>query len=96
MTVVDLLQRHRDEVLRLAERHGATNVRLFGSGARGEADEASDIDLLVSMAPGTSLFDLGSLIMDLEDLLGRPVDVVTDRGLRARTRERVLHDAVPV
>jgi len=84
MTVVDLLQRHRDEVLRLAERHGATNVRLFGSGARGAADDASDFDLIVSMAPGASVFDLGSRIMDREDLLGRPADVVTDRGRRDR------------
>jgi hypothetical protein len=96
MTVTDLLQQHRAEVLRLAAKHGATDVRVFGSVARGEADEESDIDILVRLAPGRSLFDLGGLIVDLEDLFGRRVDVVTERGLRPRVRDRVLREAVPV
>lgn len=96
MTAADALKRHRVEVLRLAARYGATDVRVFGSVARGEADEASDIDLVVRLAPGRSLFDLGGLTMDLADLLGRRVDVVTERGLRPRIRERVLREAIPV
>ena len=96
MTAADTLKRHRVDVLRIAAQYGATDVRVFGSVARGDADERSDIDLLVRMAPGRSLFDLGGLLMDLQDLLGRRVDVVTDRGLRPRMRERVLREAVPV
>jgi predicted nucleotidyltransferase len=96
MAVPDLLQQHRAEVLRLAAKYGATDVRVFGSVARGEADDASDIDFLVRMAPGRSLFDLGALLMDLQDLLGRRVDVVTERGLRPRVREQVLGEALLV
>lgn len=96
MTAADTLKRHRDEVLRLAAKHGATDIRVFGSVARGESDEGSDVDFVVRLNPGRSLFDLGGLVMDLQDLLGRRVDVVTERGLRARMRERVLREAVPV
>ena len=96
MTAADALKRHRFEVLRLAAKYGATDVRVFGSVARGEANESSDIDLVVRMSPGRSLFDLGGLLMDLQDLLGRRVDVVTERGLRPRIREQVLREAVPV
>lgn len=96
MTVTEALQEHREEIIELATKHGATDVRVFGSAARREADELSDIDFLVRMMPGRSLFDLGALLMDLQDLLGRRVDVVTERGLRPRMRERVLRDAVPV
>lgn len=96
MTAAEALKRHRSEVLRLAAAYGATDVRVFGSVARGEADESSDIDLVVRMSPGRSLFDLGGLLMDLQDLLGRRVDVVTERGLRPRMREQVLREAIPV
>ena len=96
MTAIDALKRHRSEVLRLAAQYGATDVRVFGSVARGEADETSDIDFLVRMNPGRSVFDIGGLLMDLQDLLGRRVDVVTERGLRPRMRERVLREAIPV
>ena len=96
MTATDALKRHRSEVLRLASQYGATDVRVFGSVARGEADETSDIDFLVRMNPGRSVFDIGGLLMDLQDLLGRRVDVVTERGLRPRMRERVLREAIPV
>lgn len=96
MTAAAVLERHRAEVLRLAAKYGATDVRVFGSVARGDADESSDIDFLVRMTPGRSLFDIGGLLMDLQDLLGRRVDVVTERGLRPRMRERVLRDAIPV
>ena len=74
--------------------HGARNIRVFGSVARGEADEKSDIDFLVEMEPGRSLLDLGGLLMDLQEVLGRDVDVVTERGLNPRIRDRVLKEAV--
>jgi predicted nucleotidyltransferase len=93
---IDDLARVRSEILALAARHGARNVRVFGSVARGEADAASDIDFLVDFEPGRSLLDLAALLVDLEDLLGHPVDVVTEPGLKARIRQRVLAEAVPV
>ena len=96
MGVEDLLENKREEILQVAARHGATNIRIFGSVARGEADERSDVDFLVDMASGRSLLDLGGLLMDLQELLGRPVDVVTEKGLRERIRERVLREAVPL
>jgi len=91
-----LLSGKREEILRIAQKHGARNVRVFGSVARGEADEASDIDFLVDMEPGRSLFDLGGLQTDLENLLGCRVDVVTEGGLKTYIRARVLHEAVRV
>lgn len=96
MTTEQLVKRKREEILRVSARHGARNVRIFGSVARGEADEASDIDFLVEMEPGRSLLDLGGLQVELESLLGRPVDVVTVRGLKARVRSTVLREAVLV
>ncbi|MCC6765746.1 MAG: nucleotidyltransferase family protein [Deltaproteobacteria bacterium] len=93
MDVVDLLARHRPEILRLAEAHGARNVRLFGSAARGEAGDESDIDVLVTMEPGRSLLDLVGLSQDLEQLLGRQVDVVSDRGLSPYLRDHILAEA---
>jgi hypothetical protein len=96
MTTEQLVKRKREEILRVSARHGARNVRIFGSVARGEADEASDIDFLVEMEPGRSLLDLGGLQVELEALLGRPVDVVTVRGLKARIRSTVLREAVLV
>ena len=71
-------------------------MRIFGSVARDEADGESDIDLLVDMAPGRTLFDMSELLIELQDLLGRQVDVVTEKGLNDRIRERVLHEAVPL
>jgi predicted nucleotidyltransferase len=90
----ELLQSKREDILRIAARYGAYNVRIFGSVARGEADEKSDIDFLVNMESGRNLFDLGGLLSDLEDLLGCNVDVVTEDGLRDRIRNRVLNEAV--
>lgn len=90
----DLLRAKRDEILRLAAAHGASNVRLFGSAARGEAGPASDIDLLVDLEPGRTLLDHTALLLALEDLLGYPVDVVTERGLRRRIRDQVLQEAI--
>ena len=90
------IARRRGQILELARQHGAHNVRVFGSVARGEADATSDVDFLVDLEPGRSLLDLGGLVMDLTDLLRRPVDVVTTRGLRDRVRQRVLDEAIPV
>ncbi len=96
MTAEELLKTKRQEILRIAAQHGARNARVFGSVARGEADDRSDIDLLVEMEPGRSLLDLGGLQYELERLFGRPVDVVTERGLKARIRDRILREAIPV
>jgi len=90
----ELLRTKRDDILRIAAQYGAYNVRIFGSVARGEADEKSDIDLLVNMKSGRSLLDLCGLLIDLEELLGRKVDVVTEKRLRDRIRNRVLNEAI--
>ncbi|MGA2569935.1 MAG: nucleotidyltransferase family protein [Terracidiphilus sp.] len=96
MTHRELLKEKHAEILRIAGRYGAYNVRVFGSVARAEADDDSDIDFLVEMEPGRSLFDLGGMQSELETALGRPVDVVTEKGLKARIRTRVLQEAMPV
>ena len=94
MTLQQVLEGKREEILRIAARYGAHDVRVFGSLARGEADAASDVDFLVELELGRSLFDLGGLQFELEALLGRRVDVATMRGLKARIRERVLRESV--
>lgn len=91
-----MLKARREEILRIAARHGARNLRVFGSVARGDADEQSDIDLLVEMEPGRSLMDHAALWLELQELLGRKVDVVSERGIKARIRSRVLAEAVPL
>ena len=95
MGIDELLKDRREDILRIAAQHGAHNVRVFGSVARGEARPDSDVDLLVELEAGRSLLDLGGLLMDLQTLLGREVDVVTDKGLRDRIRTRVLQEAKP-
>lgn len=90
------LERHRDEILRIARRHGAQRVRLFGSAARGESRADSDVDLLVALDEGRSLLDLVALKQEIEELLHRSVDVVTDRALSPYLRDRVLAEAVPL
>lgn len=90
------LRAKRTEVLAICARRGAHNVRLFGSVARGEHDEASDIDLLVDMEAGRTLLDLAALQQELEALLGCCVDVVTLKGLKARIRRRVVQEAIPL
>jgi len=91
-----LLEDKRDEILRIAARHGACNVRVFGSVARSEAGPGSDIDVLVEMKPNRSLLDHIALKQDLEDLLGRNVDVVTEIALHWYIRDRVKEEAVPL
>ncbi|MFL6232149.1 MAG: nucleotidyltransferase family protein [Thermoanaerobaculia bacterium] len=89
-----ILQKYRAEILDLATRHGAVNVRVFGSLARGEGREDSDLDLLVTLGEGRSLLDLVGLKQDLEDLVHRPVDVVTEKALSPYLRDRVLSEAI--
>jgi len=96
VTTLDLLKTKREDILRLAALRGARNLRVFGSVARGEEDSTSDVDFLVDMEPGKSLLDLGGLLMDLQELLGCPVDIVTEQGLKTRLRNRVLQEAVPL
>lgn len=91
----DILAR-RDEILRIAARHGARNVRVFGSVARGEAGPNSDLDLLVDVGPDITPFFPGGLVADLEQLLGRRIDIVETEGLYAYLRERILKEAVPL
>ncbi len=91
-----ILLLHREEIERIAARHGARNVRVFGSVARGDADGESDIDLLVELEPGRSLLDHAALWLELEALLGCKVDVATERGLRDKIRPRVLREAIPL
>ncbi len=96
MDLQTLIEENRQKILEIAAEHGAYDVRIFGSVARGEADETSDIDLVVKMEPGRSLMDLGGLVFDLQELLGVKVDVVTENGLRERIREQVMREAVPL
>jgi uncharacterized protein len=96
MQFIQQIRAKREDILQIAARHGAYNVRIFGSTARGEADAQSDVDFLVNLESGRSLLDLGALLMDLQDLLNREVDVVTEAGLRPRIRQRVLSEAMPL
>jgi predicted nucleotidyltransferase len=93
-TTLTELRDRRDEIIAIARARGASRVRVFGSVARGDATASSDVDFLVDLEPDRNLLDLGGLLMDLQDLLNRDVDVVTESGLRARVAERVLADAV--
>ena len=88
-----LIESHRSEILALAERHGIRNVRVFGSMARGDADDTSDVDLLVSLPPERTGLALGALLMDVQRLLDRSVEVVTERSLHPAIRRRVLEEA---
>ena len=95
MTIEQVYEK-RDEILRIAAAHGVRSIRIFGSVARGDADSESDIDLLVEVGPTTSSWFPAGLILDLEELLGRPVEVVTERGLSPYLRDRVLSEAIPL
>ncbi len=91
---LEALRTRREDILSIADRHGARNIRVFGSVARGDANPSSDVDFLIELDSGRSLFDLGGLIADVEELLGCRVDVISERGMRPRFRERVLDEAV--
>ena len=94
MKLKSLIELYRNEILKIAQRYGARDVRIFGSAARGDDIDQSDVDVLVNMEPGRSLFDMGGLLMDLQSLLGCKVDLVTEKGLKPRIRDRVLREAV--
>lgn len=96
MSEAGLLAGKRESILRLASEHGARNVRVFGSVARGEATATSDVDFLVEMEPNRSLLDIVGLRNDLSDLLGREVDVVTEDGLYWLLRRKILREARPL
>lgn len=94
--ILNRVREKREDVLRIAAAHGASNIRVFGSVARGEEGPESDLDLLVDMKPGSSLLDLVSLWQDLEDLLGHKVDVITEGGISPYLRDRIHAEAVPL
>jgi len=93
MTLQDL-RRTREQILQVAARHGAGNVRVFGSLARGEGSPTSDVDFLVDLDPSRTLMDLGGLLVELQETLRQPVDVATEQMLRPKVREQALRDAV--
>ncbi len=94
--MVGLVKEKREQILRLARRHGVTGIRVFGSMARGDAGPQSDVDLLIEVGPDPSPWFPGGLVAELEELLGRRVQVVTERGLDALLRDRVIEEAVPL
>jgi predicted nucleotidyltransferase len=96
MSLDELVVEKREEILRIAARHGAYNVRVFGSVARGEARPESDVDFLVDVSPTHSAFFPGGLVTDLEDLLGCRIDVVEPAGLHWYLRDKILNEAVPL
>jgi len=93
MDVNELLISKRDEIIRISALRGAKNIRIFGSAVRGTARSDYDIDFLVDLDPDRSLFDLGGLLMELQQLLGREVDVVTEQGLHWYIRDQILAEA---
>jgi predicted nucleotidyltransferase len=96
MGISEVLKDKREDILRIAAKHGAHHIRVIGSVARGEARPDSDVDFLVELEPDRSLFDHAALMIELAAFLGRKVDVATERGMRPHIRERVLQDAVPL
>ena len=96
VTLDQLLHEKRDDIKRIAARHGAYNIRVFGSVARGEAGPESDIDLLIDVGPTTSSWFPAGLILDLEDFLGRRAEVITEKALNPELRDHVLREAIPL
>lgn len=92
----ELIERNREQILRIAARHGATNLRIFGSFAGGNPGPRSDVNFLVDVGPKRSPFFPGGLVADLEDLLGRTIDVATENGLHSLIRDVVLDEARPL
>ena len=93
MKLANVIQENREEILRLSALHGAKNIRVFGSVVRGEDNEDSDIDILVELEKGRSLLDHSALLIDLQQLLGRKVDVVIEKSLHWYIRDRILTEA---
>jgi hypothetical protein len=96
MALRQVLQERRDDILAIAAKHGAFNVRVFGSVARGEERPDSDVDFLVDVGATTSSWFPAGLMLDLEQILGRQVEIVTEKGLNPHLREHVLREAVPL
>ncbi|KPK34144.1 MAG: hypothetical protein AMJ65_18780 [Phycisphaerae bacterium SG8_4] len=96
MGIAEIIRDQKEQILALAARHGASNIRFFGSVANGTADQDSDIDFLVDLEKDRSLFDLGGLLMDLQKLLNRKVDIVTENGLHWYIKDRILSEAKPI
>jgi len=96
MGELQLLKQQREKILSVASEHGMVNVRLFGSVARGEETPESDIDFLVDLEAGCSLLDLGGALIKLQELLGRKVDIVTERGLHWYVRDKIMNEARPL
>lgn len=96
MSINEIISSKRDEILRVAKKHGARNIRIFGSAARGEAGPYSDVDFLVEMEPGRSLIDHVALWQDLEEILDCKIDVVSEKALHWYIRDRVLNEAKPL
>lgn len=96
MVDLALVRLKRDAILALAERHGAKDVRIFGSVVRGEAGPESDIDFLVELMPGRTLLDWSAFWQELEKLLGRPVDVATEKSLKPEIRAQAIKEALPL
>jgi predicted nucleotidyltransferase len=96
MGIPEIIADKKEQILALAAKYGASNVRVFGSVANGTANTNSDIDFLVDMEEGRSLFDMGGLLMDLQELFGRKVDVVTENGLHWYIKNRIISEAKPI
>lgn len=96
MALDELQKNHRDQILKIAERYGVRHIRIFGSTVREETEPGSDVDVLVDLEPGRSLFDLGGFQFEMQELLDCPVDVVTEAGLHWYIRDDVLEEAVPL
>ena len=96
MGIPEIIQDRKEQILALSAKYGASNVRVFGSVANGTADENSDIDFLVDLEKDRSLFDLGGLLMDLQELFNRKVDVVTENGLHWYIKDQIINEAKPI
>ena len=96
MITKEILRQRRDDIMRLATKHGATNIRVFGSVARDQAKQDSDLDLLIDVGPNTSSWFPAGLILDLENLLGCRVEIVTEKGLNPELRDQVLSEAMRI
>ncbi len=94
MSKLDEIKSKRQQIIDLGRQYGAIKIRIFGSVARGESGPQSDIDILVNLEPGRSALELGGLLMDLQDLLGCQVDIVTEKGLNQHIKDQVLQEAV--
>lgn len=96
MTELEKIQQQKKNILAIARQHGLVRLRLFGSVLRGEETPQSDIDLLVDLEPGRSMFDLGGALIQLQELLRRKVDIVTEGGLHWYLKEKIIQEAVPL